>query len=72
VLILISCPGCQAPAEVTDLFLLASTDGEIAHVTIECAAGHHFRMAVDALPASAQQFIAAPESDGESSENRAR
>lgn len=70
-LILIPCPGCQVPAEVTDRFWLASTDGEIAHVTVQCAAGHQFRMAVDMLPASAQQILATPESASEWKEHRA-
>ena len=71
VLILIACPDCQVPAEVTDRFWLASTDGQVAHVTVQCAAGHHFRMAVDGLPASAQQILTMPECATERGRHRA-
>jgi hypothetical protein len=43
-LTVISCPECGVPAEITDRFPLASTDGPVAHVATSCAAGHHFRM----------------------------
>ena len=46
-----SCPGCGAPAEITERFTLASTDGPVAHVALCCAGGHHYRMAADRLPA---------------------
>ena len=46
-----SCPGCGAPAEITERFTLASTDGPVAHVAVCCAGGHHYRMAADRLPA---------------------
>ena len=49
----ITCPGCDAAAEITERFTLASTDGPIAHVALSCAGGHHYRMAADKLPASA-------------------
>ena len=45
------CPGCGAPAEITERFILASTDGPVAHVALSCAGGHHYRMAADRLPA---------------------
>jgi len=44
-----SCPGCGAPAEITERFTLASTDGPVAHVAVSCAGGHHYRMAADRL-----------------------
>jgi hypothetical protein len=47
----IGCPGCGAPAQITEHFTLASTDGPIAHVALSCAAGHHYKMAADRLPA---------------------
>jgi hypothetical protein len=53
VLVLIACPECSNPAEVTDRFMLPSTAGPIGHVVIDCAAGHHFRMASDRLPVGA-------------------
>ena len=52
-LILISCPECASPAEVTDRFALASTDGLIDHLGLRCAAGHLFRMPADSLSAGA-------------------
>jgi hypothetical protein len=49
-LILVACPECASPAEMTDRFVLPSTAGRVDHVVIDCAAGHHFRMASDRLP----------------------
>ena len=46
-----TCPGCGAPAKITERFTLASTDGPVAHVALSCAAGQHYRMAADKLPA---------------------
>ena len=46
---LTTCPSCGAPAEITERFILASTDGPVAHVAVCCVAGHHFRMAADRL-----------------------
>jgi hypothetical protein len=60
-LTVIPCPHCGVPAEVTERFSLPSTDGPVGHVALSCAAGHHFRMAVDRLPAPAQQQLAAQE-----------
>lgn len=60
-LTVISCPECGVPAEVTEHFSLASTDGRIQHVALSCAADHHFRMAVDRLPAPAQEQLAVQE-----------
>jgi hypothetical protein len=47
----VTCPDCGAPAEITERFTLASTDGPVAHVALSCAGGHHYRMAADRLPA---------------------
>jgi hypothetical protein len=47
----ITCPGCAVPAEIADRFTLPSTDGPVEHVVVDCAAGHHYRMAADRLPA---------------------
>ena len=60
-LTVISCPDCGVPAEVTERFSLPSTDGPVKHVALSCAAGHHFRMAVDRLPAQAQEQLAVQE-----------
>lgn len=57
-LIVISCPDCGVPAEVTERFSLSSTGGPVSHAALSCAAGHHFRMAVDRLPAQVQQQLA--------------
>jgi hypothetical protein len=51
-LILTSCPDCHAPAEITERFTLASTDGPVAHVAVSCLSGHHYRMPADKLPAA--------------------
>jgi hypothetical protein len=52
VLTVIPCPECGVPAEITERFSLPSTGGSVGHVAVCCAAGHHFRMAADRLPAS--------------------
>ena len=57
-LTVIPCPHCGVPAEVTERFSLPSTDGPVHHVALRCVAGHHFRMAVDGLPAQAQEQLA--------------
>jgi hypothetical protein len=48
--ILVSCPDCGIPAEITERFCLPSTDGPVDHVVVHCAADHHFRVAADRLP----------------------
>jgi hypothetical protein len=48
---LVSCPECGLPAEILDLFSLASTDGSVAHVALGCIDGHFFRMPVERLAA---------------------
>jgi len=57
VLILISCPACASPAEVTDRFVLRSTDGPADHLALRCAGNHLFRMPFDSLPWQAQESI---------------
>jgi hypothetical protein len=61
---LISCPACALPAEITDRFTLASTDGPVDHIGLACIADHHFRMAVDRLPAGAQVLVQAGDAAG--------
>ena len=53
-LTLTSCPQCGAPAEITDSFTLASTDGPIPHVAVWCVSGHHFRMPAEGLTGGAR------------------
>jgi len=48
-LLLISCPDCGAPAEITESFRLPSTDGPVELIVVQCVAGHYFRMAADRL-----------------------
>jgi hypothetical protein len=48
---LTACPDCGLPAEITDDFILDSTDGPVGHLAITCVDGHHFRLACDRLPA---------------------
>jgi hypothetical protein len=52
VLTVISCPRCGVPAQIAEHFGLPSTEGLVAHVVVDCAAGHHFRMAADRLQSS--------------------
>jgi hypothetical protein len=35
-------PACGAPAKVRDRAVLASTDGSVAHVVVQCARWHVF------------------------------
>lgn len=53
-LTVIPCPGCGGPAEVTERFWLASTDGPVGHVAVSCAVGHGYKVAVDMLDAQTQ------------------
>ena len=55
--ILVSCPDCSVPAEITERFRLPSTDGPIDHIVLHCAAGHHFRMAAERLSARQPQPV---------------
>lgn len=48
---LTGCPGCAAPAEVTDRFDLWGTDGPVEHVSVQCASRHVFTLPADRLPA---------------------
>ncbi len=57
-LTVIACPDCGVPAEVTKRFSLPGTAGPDPHVALNCAAGHQVRMAVDRLPAQAQEQLA--------------
>ena len=50
---LIECPGCGVLAEIAERFVLSSTEGPVEHIAVDCAAGHHYRMAADRLPATA-------------------
>ena len=59
--ILLPCPACGLPAEVTDRFALTSTDGPVDHLALRCAARHHFKMPVEMLPAQSQQQLRAQE-----------
>ncbi|HUD76232.1 MAG TPA: hypothetical protein VMR00_00130 [Streptosporangiaceae bacterium] len=43
------CPECELPAEVTDRFVLPSTNGPVDHVALRCLARHHFRMPSEML-----------------------
>jgi hypothetical protein len=45
------CPACGAVAEITDRFVLASTDGPIDHLALSCVTGHRFRMPAELLSA---------------------
>ncbi len=62
-LILISCPECARPAEVTDRFVLASTDGPVSHLGLRCATGHLFRMPEDSLGADSLAALRQQDAD---------
>lgn len=48
------CPQCDRLAEITDRYALASTDGPLEHLRLDCPAGHWFTMlAEDVRPALA-------------------
>lgn len=50
-----TCPECGAPAEVTDRFVLESTDGPIEHATVVCALRHRFTVLVERLATHAME-----------------
>ena len=56
-LILVACPECGVPAEVSDRFTLTSTDGPVEHIALRCAASHYFRMPVEMLSALGQEHL---------------
>jgi hypothetical protein len=47
---LVVCPECAAPAEVVDRYVLASTDGPVEHVKVQCLDRHWFVLPAAALP----------------------
>jgi hypothetical protein len=46
---LTSCPECGAPAEITEVVILGSTDGPIDHARVRCVRRHWFFMPADRL-----------------------
>jgi hypothetical protein len=48
-LTLIPCPECGVTAEVRLRFSLASTEGPVGHIALNCVAGHRFLMPLDGL-----------------------
>ena len=44
-----TCPDCGAPAEVTDRFVLESTDGPLEHLRLRCIRRHWFLLPVATL-----------------------
>ena len=48
----VSCPDpfCDGIAEITDRFVLASTDGPITHVATYCIRQHMFRLPESRVP----------------------
>ena len=49
VLQLVACPQCAAPAEITDRFVLESTDGPVEHVAVHCVERHRFTVTAERL-----------------------
>jgi hypothetical protein len=56
-LTLIPCPGCGAPAVVTDRFLLPGTGGLAGHLAMRCAVRRYYGMPVDLLSAKGQEQL---------------
>jgi hypothetical protein len=52
-LLLIPCPECDTPAEITERFRLPSRDDPVELIVMQCVTGHYFRMAADRLPSHA-------------------
>jgi hypothetical protein len=46
---LTACPECSAPAEVTEVVALGSTDGPVEHARVICVRRHGFFMPADRL-----------------------
>ena len=44
-----ACPDCGEIAEITDRFVLSSTDGPIEHIRMLCIRRHYFMLAVASL-----------------------
>jgi hypothetical protein len=44
-----TCPDCGALAEVTDRFVLESTDGPVEHVRLQCVGQHWFLLSTASL-----------------------
>jgi hypothetical protein len=42
----VRCPQCDLPAEITDRFALASTDGPMDFIKIACIGGHWYTPAL--------------------------
>ena len=47
---LTTCPDCGAVAEVSDRFVLESTDGPVEHARTLCARRHSFLLPAASLP----------------------
>ena len=56
----IPCPQCGAPAQITERFWLASTDGPAEHVKTGCERGHWFTPTVDSLHLQPATTAASP------------
>jgi len=56
----IPCPQCGAPAQITERFWLASTDGPVEHVKTGCERGHWFTPTVDSLHLQPATTVASP------------
>ena len=46
---LTACPECSAPAEVTEIVILGSTDGPVDHARVRCVRRHWFFLPAERL-----------------------
>ena len=49
----VRCPECGRASQITDRFTLAGSPAPVAHLRIECAAGHWFTEPADRLGVTA-------------------
>jgi hypothetical protein len=50
---LVDCPTCGLPAEITDRFTLGGVPEPVDHVKVMCVRRHWYTLPVDMVPASA-------------------
>lgn len=64
---IVTCPGCELPAEVLARSVLESTDGPVEHVRIRCVGLHVFNLPAAMLASSVRPCPIGPSPAGSSS-----